>query len=385
MLFVSHESKLYGAPLSLLYMMQWFATRAEVRAVTIGEGGFAERLRRDGIDVTVLESPADYRPGLLAKTFDVLRRQLGKLVNIVRIARIARTAGADLIYVNSVSRLSSIAGAWLARKHVVVHVREVENYLEPDSPVRRWLLRQILKMPDRFIADSDASRRVLRRVNPSADVVVVNNGVDPEVIASSGKARTTGRKRLGLDPEKTIVGFVGKRSIRKGFDVFREAAHRVRAENASVQIVVIGDRHPTVPDEGPRIPGLIEVPFLDDISGVYVAMDVFVMASRQEPFARVNLEAAAAGCAIIATAVDGNLELFTHEKNALLVPAGDAEAMTEAITRLVEDREFRQRLGRAARKLVCEHYTLEICHRKIRNAIEDLVPRASVFEEPMNQ
>ena len=355
-------------------MVQWFARRADVAAVTIGEGEFVERLQRDEIDVQVLSSPADYRSGFFAGAVDVVRRQAGKCFNALRISRIARRGSVDLVYVNSVSRLSNIVGAWLSQARVVVHVREVENYLQPDSRLRRWLLARVLRLPDLFIADSEASRRVLLRVNPSADVVVVNNGVDPTAIASGSESRKIACKRLGLDPEKTITGFVGKRSIRKGFDVFREAAHRLRTANDRVQFVVIGDHHETIRDAGPEIPGLVEVPFLDDISGTYAAMDVFVMASRQEPFARVNLEAAAAGCAIVATEVDGNLELFTHEQNALLVPPGDAQAMADAIGRFVADPALRQQLAGAAKQMVRQNYTLEICHRKILDNIAEFLP-----------
>lgn len=386
LLFVSHDSKLNGAPLSLLYTMQWLADRAaRVQAATIGEGGLVERLERDGTVVDVLPAPADYRTGPRTQVFDVFRRQFGKAVNAIRLARIARRSGADLVYVNSVSRLTNIVGAWLSRKPVVVHVREVENYLEPESPLRRWVLRFVLRLPERFIADSNATRRVLLRVHPGATVDVVHNGVDPLAIASGDEARRDARKRLGLDPERTVVGFVGRRSLRKGFDVFRKAAAAVRARDDRVRIAVIGDRDETVPEPGPDIPDLVEQGFIDDIGKAYVAFDIFVMASRHEPFARVNLEASAAGCAIVATAVDGNVELFTHEHDALLVPPGEADAMAEAIQRLVDDASLRTRLGDAAQKLVREHYTLDICHQKILNNIADLLPSGAVVAQAANQ
>ena len=73
--------------------------------------------------------------------------------------------------------------------------------------------------------------------------------------------------------------------------------------------------------------------------------DFFVLPSRQEPFGIVNLEAMAAGKAIIASRIGGVPEIVQDEENGLLVPAEDAAALAQALNRLASDPQMRQRLA----------------------------------------
>ena len=66
------------------------------------------------------------------------------------------------------------------------------------------------------------------------------------------------------------------------------------------------------------------------------------------------MEAQAAGVPVIATAVGGTPELVQHERTGLLVPAGDAAALSEGIVRLLRDGDLAQRLASAARASVQE-------------------------------
>lgn len=78
--------------------------------------------------------------------------------------------------------------------------------------------------------------------------------------------------------------------------------------------------------------------------------DVFVLNSTYEGLSHLLIEALALGKAIVATDVGGNPELIEDGKNGLLVPAGDREALSEAITHLLKTPEHRAILGREARE-----------------------------------
>jgi glycosyltransferase involved in cell wall biosynthesis len=80
------------------------------------------------------------------------------------------------------------------------------------------------------------------------------------------------------------------------------------------------------------------------------AAELFVLASRRESFPIVIGEARAAGCAIVASAVDGVPESLDGGRAGLLVPAGDAAALAEALRRLLGDDAERARWARAARE-----------------------------------
>jgi glycosyltransferase involved in cell wall biosynthesis len=68
-----------------------------------------------------------------------------------------------------------------------------------------------------------------------------------------------------------------------------------------------------------------------------------------EPFGVVVLEAMSRGRAVIGTVPSGHTETIADGVNGLLVPRGDVDALTAAMTRLIDDAELRERLGAAGR------------------------------------
>jgi glycosyltransferase involved in cell wall biosynthesis len=71
-----------------------------------------------------------------------------------------------------------------------------------------------------------------------------------------------------------------------------------------------------------------------------LATDIFVLASHREPFGLVLAEAREAGCAIVASHVDGIPEALDDGKAGLLVPSTNCHALTEALTQLLSDRDY---------------------------------------------
>jgi glycosyltransferase involved in cell wall biosynthesis len=68
-----------------------------------------------------------------------------------------------------------------------------------------------------------------------------------------------------------------------------------------------------------------------------LSTDIFVLASHREPFGLVLSEAREAGCAIIATDVDGIPEALDGGQAGLLVPPADSQALAAALVQLLSD------------------------------------------------
>ena len=81
------------------------------------------------------------------------------------------------------------------------------------------------------------------------------------------------------------------------------------------------------------------------------------MPSKIEPFGLVALEAAQAGRAVVASAVDGLPEVVAHEQTGLLVPPGDAGALAAAIASLIDDPERAKAMGEAGRRRAASHFS----------------------------
>ena len=202
-------------------------------------------------------------------------------------------------------------------------------------------------------------------------VVTVHNGIDAARFAPDAAARAAFRTAHGIPGQAPVACFIGSMKPRKGLDLFLRAAEALRAEMPEAHFVVAGGssddvaeaRRTLVPDA--LAPVVHFLGFVEDVRPVLWGADVFAMLSRVEPFARVNLEASAAGCATLATAVDGNVEIFEDGVNALVIAPDDLPATIAGLRRLLGDGALRTRLAGAARARVAERFTLSACHDRV--------------------
>jgi glycosyltransferase involved in cell wall biosynthesis len=161
---------------------------------------------------------------------------------------------------------------------------------------------------------------------------------------------------------KSIVS-VGRLAPQKGHDVLLRAFAAVAREHPGWTLTIVG--------EGPERPALQalasalgiadRVRFtgtLPEPGEVLVKADFFVMASRYEGFPNALLEAMACGLPVISTSSVGAQEIVTDGHDGLLTPIDDEAALADAMRRLIEDPQLRERLGRNGAE-VSERYSLE--------------------------
>ena len=200
------------------------------------------------------------------------------------------------------------------------------------------------------VADRDTMRRVLRRGRHE----VVGNGVALARFTFDADGRRRVRAELGVRDDELLVGTIGRRVREKGLHEFASTA---AALGDRARFVWVGPEDST--DANTAVPQEDSVTFVGertDMPAVYSALDVFVLASHREGFSRASMEAAACGVAMVLTDIRGCREVGTTEEHLLLTPAGDAEAMTYAVQRLLDDAPLRERLGRAAAERARGHF-----------------------------
>jgi glycosyltransferase involved in cell wall biosynthesis len=112
----------------------------------------------------------------------------------------------------------------------------------------------------------------------------------------------------------------------------------------------------------------IETPgWVDDVPSLYRHAAIGVQTSETEGLSMTLLEQMMAGLAIVATDVGDTAIAIEHEKNGLLIPPGDDQALIEALTRVITDRDLRMRLGRNARADAIQRFT---CRAMAEGALE---------------
>jgi len=97
----------------------------------------------------------------------------------------------------------------------------------------------------------------------------------------------------------------------------------------------------------------------DKIVKYYQNCDVFCFLTLGEPFGIAILEAMACGKPVIASKIGGPAEIVKDAETGFLVNPRDTETVAERIIQLIKDEKLRKKMGRKARKIVVEKYSLE--------------------------
>jgi len=226
---------------------------------------------------------------------------------------------------------------------------------------------------------------------PKEKIAVIENGIDiarfrPVEESSPFKAR------LGLAPDRPVVGTVTRARVRKGYEEFLRAAAQVRQHRPDLQVVVVGqDTREQAPRElVERLglgPALHLLGLRTDIPDVLAAMDIFVLSSHDEGMSNAVLEAMAAGKAIVATEVGGTPEMIRSGETGLLVPPRQVGPLADAIASLLDNRDRAAEMGKRARRVAEEKFSLDIMVRRNESLYRDLCaakarwPAARVREE----
>lgn len=236
--------------------------------------------------------------------------------------------------------------------------------------VFQWLDWRTFPMNHAIIAVSqDTKLRIRKKVHKPEKIAVILHGIISQADAEKLKYSNSSRKENNETPQ---ILFVGRLVPVKGCAILIEAARILKGRGNRFQLTIVGD--------GPERSSLArrvaaagleaQVTFAGwqlDVRPFYEAADIVAVPSLYEPLGYIALEAMLYGGAVVATAVQGILEIVQQGQTGLLVSPQDPEEMAMALERLLKDREFRNRLSEAGNLYVTSHHTIE---RMVAQTIE---------------
>jgi glycosyltransferase involved in cell wall biosynthesis len=207
----------------------------------------------------------------------------------------------------------------------------------------------------------DVATAIRLRIARPDQIRLLGNGIDlrrfdPRRLFPETRNRV--RTALGVGRDVPVVGFVGRLVAEKGVRDLLMAAAIVAHRCPTVRFLLVGGVDAEKPDrmtpEVAREMGLGDVCVFtgvrQDMPEIYRAMDVFTLPSYREGFPRAPLEAAAMRLPCVVTDVRGCRQAVAHARTGLLVPAGDVEALADALVALIEDPILAARFGEEGRR-----------------------------------
>jgi glycosyltransferase involved in cell wall biosynthesis len=178
---------------------------------------------------------------------------------------------------------------------------------------------------------------------------VIHNGVDmPEFDAAKPSLEV--RKEKG----EVVITFVGRLASIKGIDTLMQAAIKILKKRNNVRFLLAGQGDSSIIPNHPKIQHL---GYLEEVTPVLKASDVFVLPSVSEGLPAAVIEAMACGLPVVASNIPGGLnELVIEGITGLRFEKGNATDLAKKLELLITDQRLRIGLGRGARHNICTNF-----------------------------
>jgi glycosyltransferase involved in cell wall biosynthesis len=328
-----------------------------------------------GYDVVALSPHGDYVGRLEALGIPWIELPMGRRsvnpimesITLLRVVRLYRQVKPDLVHHFTHKPLiyGSIAASWVGVPAVVNAVTGL-GYIFIDEGMRTRMLRVMLR-PLFKRAFLHSNEVVVFQVEDDQDLFIDQGLIAPEkAVLIAGSGVDLDRFAMLPQPAGSPVVMVASRMLwSKGIREFVEAAKRLKVDHPELRFVLVGrpDRgNPSsIPESKLRAwhdAGVVEWwGHRDDMPQVYGQAHIVVLPSYTEGIPRNLIEAAAVGRPIVASDLPGCRQVVEHGRNGLIVPLRDAEALAQALQRLLSDPDERARMGRHGRSIMEQHFS----------------------------
>ena len=259
----------------------------------------------------------------------------------------------------------------------------------PMSSINNWAIRSIKRTevrlrihgPDHYIFESRgmAEFAIKGRGIPARRVSVVPLGVDTDRYRPDPADAPYVYEQTGIPKQRRIFFYSGHMEPRKGVAVIMKAANRLSEsrEQDDWHILLCGNKG----DESRQYEQMLTeeararvtfAGYRSDLEilcrGCYAAM---IMSTGWDSFPRTGMEVQACGLPLIVSDLRGINESVRDGVTGLILKAGDANALASAMSRLLDDREWRDQISRQARLRIEKDFTIQ----KQQSVLTDVVRR----------
>lgn len=388
-LFVSHSSYFFGAEQSFLFLLENLDRQIFDPVVTLPEslpnGTLQARLEKLDIKTYILNSPRRWID--FPVNGDPLEALCEEVSVIDTFRDIIAREKIDIVYTNTITKISAAIAAKLSKVPHIYHVREIlkdhplESIFSDDTA-----FRIVHYLSDHIITNSRFVLKQFSELSLNDKIDYVYNAIDVSSFTVTCNTHKF-RKELNLGKKVPLVGILGSVHRHKNHEDLIRAFAVLKKRNFPAKLVVIGhlfheyyELLQALIDTYGLQDRVIFLPFRDDILEIIHDLDLIVVASLAEPFGRTTIEAMAAGKPVVATDTGASPEIVEDGVTGYLVPLHAPEKMADAIIKILSDPKKKREMGVAGRQRVSELFNPESYITGIQNIFHRTF-RATEFSE----
>lgn len=313
------------------------------------------------------------------RTLLFLKEQLRSLFRIIptyRLVQRIKQWDIDLVYTGTILNLEGAIAAKLSGKKHIWHIKEtfgsqgrVQFRLSD-----RLLTRLLLGLSDRVIVMTDYIKSFFGKAQGHPKITVIYDGVNQSDFDQPLEIQAL-RQKLGISDTDIMAAMIASLSSTwKNHQLVLQIAASLQFQYPQLKFAAFGP----LPKKTKRkwynqaweyyqglkrieqelgLTNFIWAGFHRNIPQMMQAADILVHPCETEPFGRISIEAQAAGTPVVGPDVGGIAESVVDQETGLLAPANAVDDFGEAIIKLVESPELRQKLGRKGQEHVGQNFS----------------------------
>ena len=336
-----------GGEMKVLELVQRLdKDRYNITVCSVGQGGPLESEFRKAVDrVEIFSKKISFDFSLVQKVARLMKQQQIEILQTTLFyADVIGAYAAYLAHVPVVISWEAVTGPFALRHYCAYKLAA-------------WKI-------DRIVAVSEDIRtRVIRERNLADEkVVTIHYGVDLKKFAPEDQALK--KADIGVSDENTVLGTVARFDHPKGHKHLIAAAPEVVKKYPNVRFVFVGDG-PLRQDVEQQIHRLgldqyfILLGFRRDVKQLLGLFDLFILPSLSEGLPNAVLEAMACSNPVVASAVNGVVEVVVDGKTGYLVPPGEPQQISAAVIKMLQSPENMKQMGNRGRERVAAAFSVE--------------------------
>ncbi len=294
----------------------------------------------------------------------------------------------NVAVVHTHSSKAGILGRWaakLAGARSIIHTFHGFGF----TPLQRAPVRKIFIIAEKLtarvtdllltVAYANITKALSEGIGKPEKYRVVRSGIDPEKFEKTRKIDTI-RQELNLKESDLLVGNISCFKPQKGLFDYLEVCNKLSKDISNCYFLMAGDGmlRRSIKRKIEEY-GLSNRIFLlgwrRDIETIMAGIDVMVHTAYFEGLPRVFLEACASGVPVVATKVDGAIDVIKEGKNGYMAPAGNTRRLFEFALKVLKNKELRDRMSLNAKKQFKDEYDIRTMSKNLNKIYNEIIQR----------